>query len=261
MRAPGLACDRPLDVGVDRALGEHGLHPLAANLLDEPLDVSRRRLRLRRERRDHRAHHLDAVAAREVAERVVSRNDLALRRRHALDACGDFAVEPVERPDRPGGVAGERGTALRVRLRQCRANRLDRAHAVSRVLPPVGIVVEALHRVDQAHDLGVAAGVVDHVREPVVHLATRAKHDRGAGHRLHVARARLVVVRVAARAQHALDVHAVPAHLPGQVRDLGGGGHYREAAPGSGVVAASNCGEERQGRRRGRSTGRIRHTS
>ena len=197
--------------GFTELSGKIGLHALAADLLDEPLHVAGGRLRLSRERGDHRPHHLHAVAPREVAERVVRRHDLALRRRHALDARGDLAVEAsrsvrMVRSALRANVARPPGSAFVSSARIASTARTP----LRRVLPPVRIVVQAPHRVDQAHHLGVPARVVDHVVQPVVDLATGAKHHRRIGHGGHVARPRLVVVRVAARAQHAVDVDRDP---------------------------------------------------
>ena len=102
------------------------------------------------------------------------------------------------------------------------------------------IVVESPDRIDQAHDLGVPAGVVDHVVQPVVHLAAGTKNQLRIGHGRHVARPRLIVVRVAAGAQHPLDIDASAADLTHEVRHLGGGGDHGHAAAGSGVVAAGD---------------------
>ena len=76
--------------------------------------------------------------------------------------------------------------------------------------------------------------------EPLVDLAARAKDDGCIGHGGHVARARLVIVRVAARAQHPVDVHPRPADLAREVRRLRGGRHHGHAAAGRRVVAAGD---------------------
>jgi hypothetical protein len=114
----------------------------------------------------------------------------------------------------------------------------------------VGIVVEPLHRVDQAHDRGVGPGVVDHVGEPVVHLATRAEHHRRVRHGGHVARPGLVVVGVAARAEHSLHVDALATDLADEIRDLSRGrdGGQAGAATGAasrpGLVCAAGHGQD-----------------
>ena len=99
-RTAGRRCSRPPRVrspsrcpGSRSSPGRRPPRPRGGSARTSRCDVARRRLRLRRQRRDHRADHLHAVAPREVAERVVRGDDLALRRRHALDAGGDPPVE------------------------------------------------------------------------------------------------------------------------------------------------------------------------
>ena len=81
-----LARDLLGQLRAQRALGEDRAHVLAAHQPHEIGDVAGRGLRLRRLRRDHRADDLDAVAVREVVERVVVGDELALAAGHAREA-------------------------------------------------------------------------------------------------------------------------------------------------------------------------------
>ena len=107
--------------------------PSLLDLVDELAHVPGGRLRLRRQRRDHRADHLDAVAVGEVAERVVGRDELALGRRDAADAARDLrrrarAAWPCRRrrsaliagrgpPGRPWSSASRIAATARITLR------------------------------------------------------------------------------------------------------------------------------------------------
>ena len=67
----------------------------------------------------------------------------------------------------------------------------------------------ALDRVDQRDLLGVAAGAVDHLVEPLVEVAAGAEDDVGLGERGGVAGARLVLVRVGVGPQDRVDRDAL----------------------------------------------------
>jgi len=87
---------------------------------------------------------------------------------------------------------------------------------VARGQPPARIdplrAAARLHCVDQRDPTGVAAGVLEHVVEPLVEIASRAQHDLGVGEHTRVAGARLVLMRIGVRSQDLLGATTAPRH-------------------------------------------------
>ena len=175
-----LARDRLLELPPrQRASGKIARTPSRSIWPTSALDVLRRRLGLGGERRDDRADHLDAVAAREVAERVVGGHELALGRRHAADA----ARRPRASRRRSPPCRRRRGA----RSRRARPGRRRSARRGSPATARIalrgschqcGSSPVALRRaVDQRHPPRVAAGAVEHLVEPLVEVSAGAEHD------------------------------------------------------------------------------------
>src|SRR5918911_999860 len=162
----GLAGDRPLELGVERALGEDGLDSLPPYLAYQPFGVARRRLGLAREGGNQRADDRHPVATREVGEGVVRRDGLAAGFGDLCHARGDPAVEPAQ----PGLVRPRpplvQQTAAGIGRGQRTEDRRHRQLGVARVLPPVRVAPDRPNRVGQPDDPRAAARVADHAAEP-----------------------------------------------------------------------------------------------
>ena len=178
-----------------------------------------------------RAVDRQAVGRREVRERVVERDDGALR-------LGDRA-EPVLRvrvelgEGRPVG-----GEALRVgrgpvgvRVRERRRDPLRVQGGVRDVHPQVRVGArravialaleqrDALEVLPERHDGRGRAGVLDEARNPVVEAEAVAHDELRLGDPPHVAGRRVEGVHLAALGDEALDAHARPADLADHVRE------------------------------------------
>ena len=115
---------------------------------------------------------------------------------------------------------------------------------VAGVLPDVGVAVRVAlaarsqgHPRAGIHHRGVAVGAGDGVVEPLLEPDAVLDDDVGAGQGIQVGRGGLVVVGVDVGLEHAVDVDAVTADDPGEVGDLGGGGHHADLRSRQGLVA------------------------
>ena len=183
-------------------------------------------LRLARQRRDDRADDVDVVAVGVVAERVVVGDELALGCGDAPHAGGDRAIERAQPREvavgvggvrrAAGGVGGDQrvADALPRRSRRCagpatsagRCRRLARARS---------------QLVEDRERAGVRAGVGAARRRASVEIAARAHDDLRARHGAHVARPRLVGMRVGAAGR--------------------GSGGRRRAAPATARARSPSC--------------------
>ena len=158
------------------------LHALLADRLHELRGLAGRRLPARGERRDHGADHVDAVAPRVVAERVVRGHQLALRRRD-LGRCRRRRRGRARAAGRcrRGAVDAER----RARARRGRGESRCAGPATSAGRRPAG----------GTWSLSVTTGApepgaLDRLLQPLVDVAARAHDEVGVGQRLEVVRAR-----------------------------------------------------------------------
>ncbi len=129
------------------------------------------------------------------------------------------------------------------------AMRTHRPRHVARVVPPVRVELAAgapqvRQPVAQVDHLRLAAGVVGGLVDPIVEVAPAAEDHVGVRERLHVVRARLVLVRVGVRLQELMHREAIALDLAGPVGDLCRGRDHPD--PG---VAAVSAGAKRRGRR------------
>jgi hypothetical protein len=178
----------------------------------------------------------------------VRRDELALRDRDLVDAARDRAVEAPERAQVGAPVLVQRGLDL-----------VDRDDRVARVLPPVRVVALQLHGVAERDHPRVRAGPVDRLVHPGVHIAAGAQDEVGVGDRRDVVRAQLVLVRVGVRGEDLDDVHARPADVAREVRDLCRRGDDREPAVRARVaVTAAGGGEHEHEREPGEPSHRRR---
>ena len=107
-----------------------------------------------------------------------------------------------------------------------------------------------VYRVEQRDRAGVAAGVLEHVIQPVVEIAARAQHDLGVGQRPHIAGARLVLMRVGVGREDLLDVRPAARDSVRHVTELRcRGDDARSGARGIAVPATG--GEHRCAERHG----------
>ena len=104
----------------------------------------------------------------------------------------------------------------------------------------MAVTRQRLDHVEQRHDLGVAAGILDRVVEPRVEVAARAHDDVGSAERLDVVGADLVLVRVGVGREQPFDMDAIAAHVAREVGGLGRRGHDRDLPRvGAAVVLAA----------------------
>ena len=249
----GLARDLPLELRVDRALGEDCGHVLAADLRDQRGGAFRVRLGARRERAQHRADDPQAVAGREVAERIVVRHELATSLRDQVDQARVVGVQLLQARDEEARVLGVDRLAFGVDLRErCREIVRD-DHDVARVVPPVRIaggllgVACAQRQPLRGVEHGRAGtGGGDDACEPAVEADARRDEEGRLRRGLDGGRARLERVRVDVRLQQALDVDPIPADHVRDVRELGRGSNDLELAGSAAVGACGRRGDADQ---------------
>ncbi len=225
----GVLRDPPGEPLVDRALGEHGGDVLAPDRVLELRELARRGLGLRGLGGNHGADVAQPIAADEVGERVVVGDELALRRRDAIEAGADLRVEPRE----PAAIGLGARRDPRRRGGSCRAERLldgrgGGAH-VQGVVPPVrvrgpslGARARELHRDvrTDVDDLGLRAGRTEDSGHPRVESQPAREDQSGARRGRDVLRARLVLVRVGVGLQQLVDVGVGAGDLPREVGEL-----------------------------------------
>ena len=217
--------------GLTELSGKTASHVLAADLVDELLNVAGRRLRLGRQRRDHGAHDpRRRTGARSSRARRASSRSCAgpagraprtrrSRVERAQPALQPRRVPPVGAARPPGRARSDARGWSRRRARRCAGPATSAGRRRSRSTESISETTFAF-----------PPALVDHVAEPVVHLAARPEDEIGLRHGGHVARPRLVVVRVAARPEHPVDRDPVAAHLAHEVGHLSGGGDDRASA-------------------------------
>ena len=164
-------------------------------------------------------------SGRRRAERVVVGDEPAPRRRDRA-----HAARRSRRRARAASRGRPRRSPCRPRARPDRRRSSRRGCAAPRRSRCAGPATSAGRRrpsrrrtvagVDQRRRRGVRAGVVDDVAEPVVEAAAGAQDDRRAGDGLHVARARLVGVRIGVGAQDLADLGTLAGDGAGEVGDL-----------------------------------------
>jgi hypothetical protein len=122
------------------------------------------------------------------------------------------------------------------------------SHQCGSISSSVGSSSPWLSGVDHGHDLGIAARVLDQLVEPAVYVAAGLEHQRRLGDCAHVAGPGLVVVWIGVRAEDAVHVDPVAAHVPDEVGHVGGRrdhGQLGAAGPGIVVAAAGGPGDDR----------------